>query len=138
MKNNFNELHNKLQDEIKAAKERIKLLEKYKYAYDYFLPLKRKRNPYLTSMRVIIAFRMFKEGMIQNDIAVILIRDHASVSQMFGKYIVEDHIYKETLKNMDQWIADQVYPATIGIHVRKENQKHKTDKWKLIYKLKPI
>lgn len=138
MKNNFNGLYNKLQDELKSTEERIRLLEKYRYAYNYFLPLKRRRNPYLTCMRVIIAFRMFKEGMIQNDIAVILIRDHASISQMFGKHIVEDHIYKETLENMDQWIANQVYPATIGISVRKKDQKHKTDKWKLIYKLKPI
>lgn len=138
MKREYVELINSLEEEIEITKTRIKLFEKYESVYNYFLPIKRQRNPYLTSMRVIIAFRMFKDGMIQNDIATVLSRDHSSVSHIFNKEIIEDHIHQEVLEKMDQWMLDKVYPSTVGVYVKKQDQKHETDKWRLTYKLKPI
>jgi hypothetical protein len=138
MENDYYKQLAKFETEKEAISNRIALFKKYEYLYEYFLPVKNMRNPYLVSMRIISAFRMFKDGMIQNDIASILSRDHASINHIFGKETVEDGIYYEVLENLDKWIDDKVYPLTKRVHVRKKDQKHDTDNWRLIYKLKPI
>jgi hypothetical protein len=138
MKNDYVEHLKKLKADKEFISHKVVMLEKYEYLYHYFLPLVKMKNPYLTAMRTILAFRMFKDGMIQNDIAIILSRDHSSVNHIFGKQVLEDGIYYEVLENLDKWIADRVYPSTVGVYVPKKEQKHSTDKWKLIYKLKPI
>ncbi len=138
MKSEYGDWVSKLNEEKDFIDQRIILLRKYEYVLNYFSNIRRQRNPYLTNMRVILAFKMFKDGMIQNDIAIILNRDHSSVSHIFNKEVLQDRIYEEVVENMDQWMQDGVYPSTVGVYVRKKDQRYKTDKWRLTYKLKPI
>jgi hypothetical protein len=128
----------KLEAEKELILVRIELFNKYKYLYEYFLPLKDMRNPYLTSMRTIFTFRMFKDGLIQNDIAVILSKDHATINHIFGNEIVEDGIYYEVLENLDEWVASKVYPVTERVYIPVKDRKHDTDNFRLIFKLKPL
>lgn len=114
----------------------IEKLESVEYLYEYFAPLKNKRNSFIVEMRRLVAEKLDKQGFNLTDISLILSRNHATI--MYLKTIrANDDVATEVLINYKQWIADKVYPQSCIIYetsdIHPQGIKHTTT-----YKLLPI
>lgn len=97
---------------LESLHSTIERLEKAKYLYEYFLPLKRNRNSFLVEMRRIIALNLEKEGYNVSDIGRILSRDHASIIHI-KKTTPSYEIGTTVVEHYQQWIQDKVYPKAV-------------------------
>jgi hypothetical protein len=116
--------------------KQVEKLESVEYLYEYFLPLKNKRNSFVVEMRRLVAEKLDKQGFNLTDISLILSRNHATI--MYLKTIrASDDVATEVLINHKQWIEDKVYPQSYIIyetsHIHPQGFKHTTT-----YKLLPI
>jgi hypothetical protein len=114
----------------------IEKLESVEYLYEYFLPLKKKRNSFVVEMRRVVTEELDKQGFNLTDISLILSRNHATI--MYLKTIkASEYVTQEVSINYKQWIADKVYPQSCIIYetsdIHPQGIKHTT-----IYKLLPI
>jgi hypothetical protein len=116
--------------------KQVEKLESVEYLYEYFLPLKNKRNSFVVEMRRLVADKLDKQGFNLTDISLILSRNHATI--MYLKTIrASDDVATEVLINYKQWIEDKVYPQSCIIYetsdIHPQGIKHTTT-----YKLLPI
>jgi hypothetical protein len=116
--------------------KQVEKLESVEYLYEYFLPLKNKRNSFVVEMRRLVADKLDKQGFNLTDISLILSRNHATI--MYLKTIrASDDVATEVLINYKQWIEDKVYPQSCIIYetsaIHPQGIKHVTT-----YKLLPI
>ena len=114
----------------------IEKLESVEYLYEYFLPLKKKRNCFIVEMRRLVAEELDKLGFDLSDISRILSKHHASI--LYLKTIrASDNVATEVLINYKQWIEDKVYPQSCLIlepsYIHPQGLKSTTT-----YKLLPI
>lgn len=90
----------------------IKKLESVEYLYEYFLPLKKKRNCFIVEMRRLVALDLKSKGYALSEISRILSRDHASIFYIL-KTLPHVEVYEEVNQYYKQWIIDKVYPHAV-------------------------
>jgi hypothetical protein len=114
----------------------IEKLESVEYLYEYFAPLKKKRNSFIVEMRRVVAEELDKQGFNLTDISLILSKNHATILHL-KTTIASDYVAQEVITNYKQWIEDKVYPQSCVIYetsyLHTQGFKHTTT-----YKLEPI
>lgn len=89
----------------------IEKLESVEYLYEYFLPLKKKRNSFIVELRKVVAEDLDKLGFDLSDISRILSKHHATI--LYLKTIkASKYVTSEVALNYKDWIANKVYPQS--------------------------